>query len=619
MTAVEAQEQEATQVRASARPDWRERLHGEPSVRTALLCLIGLAVVSAAARAGMTLLVHAPTVFSDEIGYEKLAQSIGEHGRLALLNNQGLSYSPLYPVVLSPLYALGVSAPTAYTLTKVINAVLMSLAVFPIYGIARFALPRRLSLCVAGVAATAPLMLYPSFTMSENLAYPMCLLAIWAMLVAVERPSFRSDLVLVVAIAFATAARIQLVVLFPAALTAIAIAALVGRRTHETVGGALRRACSVHWLLLGVVAAGLLLAGATEATGHDALAAFGRYANVGRNSLPSFSLFLKVLARHIAAVDLAVGVVPFVAALVIAFAFVRSDRRRERIGFASVAVAVSAWFVLEVAYDAAVFDSPLGDIPRIHERFLIYLVPLFLVAPFAAYQISARTASYRVFVGSAVIATLLPLAIPFQSMVNTTIPVDTFSLTPFAHSVHGKLESIQHATIVAVWVAATLSLLYVQVRYRLRAVVTLLLIVLIGISVVARTRIVDGSDFARTLLPTHTDWVDRAHPAGKVVLVTTRPPAVHELETAYANKSISRLYYFCKPSFGAEFGEQRVTIARAGRLRGPIGDIVAPYVVGPTNLRLRGRVVARNPAGHEVLVAPVESRVAVKVANVRCR
>src|SRR5438552_196834 len=98
-----------------------------------------------------------------------LAQSLGQTGHLALFGKQGLSLSPLYSVVLAPIYALGASAPTAYEWIKIVNALLMSLSIVPIYMIARFVLPRRASLVVTGLSALAPLMYYSALVMSENL------------------------------------------------------------------------------------------------------------------------------------------------------------------------------------------------------------------------------------------------------------------------------------------------------------------------------------------------------------------------------------------------------------------------------------------------------------------
>ena len=196
-----------------------------PNVATAGV-LVGLAAMSAAVRAILVGWVHGPFVFMDELGYERMAQSFAQTGHFALFGKSGLAYSPLYPIVLSPIYALTSSMHSAYEWAKVENAVLISLSVFPVYAIARFVLPRGRSVGVAALSLIAPLMLYSGFEMSESLAYPLCLLAMWAMLHAVRRPSIANDALLLAAIVLASSARLQLVALVPAALTAVLLVAL---------------------------------------------------------------------------------------------------------------------------------------------------------------------------------------------------------------------------------------------------------------------------------------------------------------------------------------------------------------------------------------------------------
>src|SRR5262249_26210924 len=166
------------------------------TARQAVLGLVAIAAFSAVLRILIVRSMHAPTIFNDELGYAKLAESIGRTGHLALFNERGLSYSPLYPVLLAPIYALGAAAPTAYSAIKSVNAVLISLSVFPTYAIARYVLSRRLSLLVVALATAAPLMAYSSYVMSENLAYPVCLVVIWRMIEAVRRPGVRNDVLL---------------------------------------------------------------------------------------------------------------------------------------------------------------------------------------------------------------------------------------------------------------------------------------------------------------------------------------------------------------------------------------------------------------------------------------
>src|SRR5512132_363201 len=227
------------------------------SQRGVAMGLLGLVVLSTLLRIAFVVRIHAPTVFSDELVYTKLAQSIGQDGKLALFNKTGISYSPLYPAVLSPIYALGASAPVAYEWIKIVNSFLISLAIIPTYKIARFVLPRRSSFLLAAVSTLAPLMSYAAFTMSENLAYPLGLAAIWAMINAIREPRARNDAVLLGVIVVATVARVQLLVLVPAALTAALLAGVFERDVGESGVRAVVRRVKMHWLLFGSVAAAL--------------------------------------------------------------------------------------------------------------------------------------------------------------------------------------------------------------------------------------------------------------------------------------------------------------------------------------------------------------------------
>jgi Dolichyl-phosphate-mannose-protein mannosyltransferase len=582
------------------------------TARLVALYLVGIAGLSTLVRIGLVRRVQAPTVFSDELGYERLAQSLGQTGHFALFNHAGLSYSPLYSALLAPIYALGASAPTAYEWTKITNAVLMSLSIFPTYKIARFVLARRPALLVASLGAVAPLMFYTSFTMSENLAYPLCLVAIWAMLEAMRTPRVRNDGLLLASIAVVCAARVQLIVLVPAALTAALLASAFERESEESVLRTVASAVKRHGLLFGSAAAGLVIAGLSAIGGAAVYSIFGRYANVGRAGLPDAGHFFDLLLRHLAGLVFGVGIIPFAAALVAAFAFGRLRRRREHIVFASVAVSVTVWLLLEVAWVAALFDSPSGDVPRIHERFLIYVLPLFLTTLIATVGFWSFIPG-RVYVAAALITAVLPAAIPFGTVINDTVSVDSFGLELFGRIEHGELTAIPHATVYAIAFAATVSLLYAHVRSRMRTVVMVLLVPFFFAGGLARNRIEGASVNGRSRLPAHVDWVDRAMPAGGVTLVTWRRPGP-ELLTAFSNLSVKRLYYLCAPAFGPDFGEQAARISRSGRLVGTSAPIRALYIVAPAKLHISGRVVARNPKGHEVLVAPDNSRASVAPA-----
>ncbi|MDP9285546.1 MAG: hypothetical protein M3P41_11445 [Actinomycetota bacterium] len=585
-----------------------------------MFCLLGIAVLSTALRIVLVSRVHDPIVFLDELGYQKLAQSLGRSGQLALFDKGGPSYSPLYSVVLAPIYALGASARTAYDWMKIVNAFLISLSVFPIFKIARFVLPRGESLLVAGLSALAPLMLYSSFVMSENLAYPLCLVAVWAMMEAVRAAGPRRDTVLLVSIVAASLARLQLVVLLPVALTAVVLAAALGRGVDQRLSRSLALVLRQHFVLFVSTAAVVLVAGIRVLAGHGVLSLAGRYAVVGRQGLPSPWRVLELALEHLAGLSFAVGVFPFTAALVAASVFFRSGSPRKYVPFASVAVALTAWLLLETAFDAALFDHG-RDLSRIHERYLIYVVPLFLVALVAAVRLPASKASTRAYLSAAAVTTLLPVFIPFHRVINITNVVDSFGLQLLGRIVDGAYVPIPHATAVAIWISGTFALTYVLIRHRLRTVVIFVMFVFLLVSSLARTRVEAVEADVTSLVPLHRDWVDRTKPTGDVILVTGSGKALPWHETAFNNLSIARVYYLCRSMFGTEFGERAVTIDEMGRLRDQTGDVRSPYAVVPTSLHILGRVIARNVQGHQNLVATADGRVRVaagKQANTGC-
>lgn len=581
-----------------------------------IAALFGLAAISAVLHAIFAHFVQGPLVFMDELGYERMAKSFAHTGHFSLFGKGGLAYSPLYPIVLSPIYALTSSMHTAYEWAKVENAVLISLSVFPIYGIARFVLPRGRSLGVAALSLLAPLMLYSGFEMSESLAYPLCLLAIWTMLRAVRRPRVANDALLLGAIVLASAARLQLVVLGAAALTAVLLVGLAQGRLNGA-----RRAVSQHRLLFGVavVAVGGALARASMNGGNLPLA--GRYSSIGSRHAGAWRV-VELFFEHLAELDFAVGVIPFAAALLAGYALIRFGFPRQALVFASVAVGCTFWLLIEVAFDAAAFDATSShpkhrtaftDLPRIHERYLIYLVPLFLVALFATF--SLRRASFPTMphlLGAAVVAALLPALIPFGTVVNGTSAIDSFALQLFGRTRQGQVVPVTHATASILVLSAILAAIFFLALSRQLpplSAVLLTALVLLGLSVLEVGKQVTPVGRTELGLPAHRNWVDRiVGSSASVSVVGGATPQIAALrETAFWNASITRVYYTCRPAFGSDFGETQL----------PAGGVRTRYAVVPAAMRASGRVLARDSNGGLKLVAPAKG--VLRAARSGCR
>ena len=590
-----------------------DRVEGLVSARASVaLWLVALAGLSIALRILLVAEVHGPWVFTDELGYQKMAQSLGQTGHLAIFGQSGLSLSPLYSVVLAPIYALGASAPVAYEWIKIVNAILMSLSIFPVYMIARFVLPRRASLIAAGLSALAPLMYYSALAMSENLAYPLFLASVWALLVALRSPSLKHDALLLLSIAVASAARLQLVVLYPAALTAVLLVAAISRdQSSRGVHRLLSTSWRQHRLLVGSAVAALIVVG----TGR-AFAFTGIYGGVLKDGYPNPWRVVEQVFEHLGELDLAVGVIPFAGALVAAYAFVRYGARRDVGVFASVAASLTAWLLLEVGFFGDfVIRTAQGS--RMHERYLFYLVPLFVIALLAAVRLPAAKAPFGVYEVAVAVTALLPALIPFRRVINNTIVADSFALQPYGKAIGDTIVPIAHAAVGAVCIAGLLALIYLLIRNRTVGVSVLVLLAFVFMSALVRSRVVGAARGATAaVLPAQRDWVDRTQPRAGVVLVAG--PGASDLaafETAFNNLSISRIYYACTPVFGAVFGEQRIWADPAGRLRDAAGYVNAAYIVMPAAWAVRGRVVGRDQKGHLALIAPPNGRAEIPAAR----
>ena len=230
MSAVRAREAEA-----SSAPELRlvPRARRLPSAK---LALAGIYVAAVAyhwlqSRAHVT-----PAVFTDELLYSKLAQSIAS-GNGFVMRGEAVPFpAPLAILLQAPAWLIH-SLPVAYAVLKALNVAVMSAAVFPAYWLARRVARPSYALLAAGAAVAGPAMLYAPYLMSEALAYPVFLLALATMVRAIDSPSRRMEVAVVAVSLAAVLTRIQLVVLPVAYL--IAVARVRGIRRHGLSLGAL--------------------------------------------------------------------------------------------------------------------------------------------------------------------------------------------------------------------------------------------------------------------------------------------------------------------------------------------------------------------------------------------
>jgi 4-amino-4-deoxy-L-arabinose transferase-like glycosyltransferase len=527
----------------------------------------------------------APFVMVDEVIWSELARGIADAGEPLLRGEPDPGYSPVYPLLLSPVYALFESLPDAYAAVKALNALVMSLAAVPAFYLARRVASDGLALLAALLAVAVPSMAYTGTVMTENVFYPLFLLFALLLVLVLERPTGLRVVALLVLLGIAYSTRVQAVALLPASLLAPLVLAVFAR---SSVRATLSRFRWLYGLVAGVAVAALLGLLAAGRTPQDLL---GAYSPVGDREY-DVAQALRYAWWHLAELSLYVLVVPLAAAIVLV---VRARSLDERLqAFLAATVALAACLLPVVA----TFASEFSD--RIEERNLFYVAPLLCIALVAWVDRGAPRPRVLAAVSVAVAAVLV-VAIPFDRFLTTSAITDTLMLLPF-WSLQDRIgESWVTPVAGALAVGLAAAFLLVPRRYA----VALPLLVL-GLWVLAIRPIWWGTHgferFSRGALfqgirTADRDWVDRALPDGATAafLWTGRTDRLTVNQNEFFNRGVGPVYYVTDPTPGG-LPETRVRIdEKTGRVSLPDGAPVRDeYLLADSSFEPDGARVARD-------------------------
>jgi hypothetical protein len=517
----------------------------------------------------------------DEIVWSELARGIADAGEPLLRGKPDPGYSVVYPLLISPAYALFDSLPAAYAAVKTWNSVLMSLAAVPAFFLARRVVGRNYALFAALLAVALPSLAYTGTVMTENAFYPLFLAVVLVFVVALERPKPLWIVLLLVLVGLAYATRVQAVALGPAILLAPAVLAV-----FEPFG--VRELVSRYRWLYGIV-----LGAAATALVYQLAAggALGAYEPVGERSYDAGEA-LRYLWWHVAELSLYVLVIPLAATIVLVARARSLDARLQAFLAATVSVTV---FLIPVV---AVFASRFSD--RIEERNTFYVAPLLCIALLAWIERGAPRP--RILAGvAAVLSALLVVAVPFDRFLTTSAITDTLMLLPL-WSLQDRIGE-DWITLAALGIAAGLAaaFLFVPRRYAV-----LLPILVLGLWVAAIRPIWFGTHglerFSRGSLfqgirTADRDWVDAALGPGQTAafLWTGRTDRLTVNQNEFFNRSVGPVYYVTSPTPGS-LPETRVVIdPKTGRVTLQDGSPVrAEYVLSDSWFVPGGRALARD-------------------------
>jgi hypothetical protein len=418
-----------------------------------------------------------PTVFNDELLYAKLSQSIAAGHGLAIRGEHFFFPAPLAPLVQSPAWLLG-SMPDAYATAKLLNAAIMSAAVFPAYWLARQIVRPSYALFTAAAAVGTPAMVYHGYLMSEALAYPVFLCAVAVLVRAVEKPTIAVPVVCALAIA----TRVQFLVLPLAYLAAVAVCER----------GSYRR----HLLPAGLTA--LLVAALVGIPG--ALGQYGEATHIGH--APGAVAHWALTTGSLLPFSLGLAIVP-------GAIFGLALMWRKPVGV--MTITCTALFLGQAALIAA------GEAHRPLERYVFYVTPLVFLAFFAYVE---RGAPGQL---AYILATCIgAVALSFVSLPGLTGTAafffDSFTLTGFARASY--LVGLTNASLLYTLAPLALGAIALTVRRvpHLVAGVAIAISVATGAAVYTTDRLATGFS-ARMFNAAPPDWLDRSGLGASTYLV----------------------------------------------------------------------------------------------------
>jgi glycosyltransferase involved in cell wall biosynthesis len=567
--------------------------------------LAALVVFSAIFRYGLSRRVVAPWIMVDELIYSELAKSFASGGHFLIRDVHHGAYGVVYPVLIAPAWRAFGSVPDAYAAAKTIGSVLMSLTAVPVYFLARRLLSPLWSLLAAALAIAVPSMMYTGTLMTETVFYPIFVCVALALVLALERPTVTRQLVLVAVCLLAFLTRSQAVVLIPAVATAPPLLAWLDRRRVVRVVREFRVVYAI--LVVGVLGALVV----ELARGKSPLDVLGAYSATGDANYHADQV-LKWLLYHVSELDLYLGIVPFAAVLLLT-AVARTLDRPLRV-FLAATLPLSAWLLLEVA----AFASALS--PRVEERNMFYVAPLFLIALLAWIE-RGMPRPARAAAVAAILAAALPGALPYHQLIDTSAEADTLALLPLWW-VQEAIVNPNTIGVVVVVAAAALALVFLTVSPRYALVLPALVFLWFAFATERIERFDHGFPKASVgalfqgMTTSRRDWIDAAVGRGASVafLYSGRDPTLQPLplwENEFFNRSVGPVYYLRQPSMGG-LPETHVTQSADGRLLAPNdAPVRSRFVLTDTSVPLAGKVIGLDEVRGLVLRRTPDGLVAI--------
>jgi len=451
-----------------------------------------LVIASAAIRLAASRRFEPGWIAPDEAIYSLLARSLWETGSASLLGAGGY-YALVYPALIGLPLTL-VEFDTGVAIVQALQALAMSATAAVAYLWGRRALGPAWALVSAALVVAIPGLAYSGLLMTQSLLYPLTTLALWALAVALERPTLLRQGVALGAIALVVLTHVQGLALVPAVVLAIALQCACERSLDPA-----RRAGRVLGALVG---GGLLVVAAAALAGRwsDPLGAYS--AAVGGYELDAVAADV---AWHSAGVFVLVAGIPLVA---LGLMLVQCLRREERDAAAVALVTTATAWLVCLVLEIGIFASRW--VGHIAERSLLTLAPpIFLVF---GLWLSRGAPRPRIWTQAVALVVAIPaVLLPVSRYAVQEAALDAFSFIPLWRL--ASITSEPTLEVIFPLVAGALVAAAVLVPRRALAVLPILVLaVLVTLSFVSSKEIAQLSRADRVWVFDVGDprWIDAA-------------------------------------------------------------------------------------------------------------
>jgi len=565
-----------------------------------LLALAGVVVVAFALYTWLASLVDVPRVHPDEVRYLIAASSLVE-GEGLRLRGEEYGFGPLYALALAVLLWISPGVDAAYGLFKAANALFFALTAVPVYLLARRLVSRWWAVLAAALAVAIPSSISVATVMTESLAYLTAAWALYAIALALERPTLGRQVAVLVAIALAFSTRAQLGALYVSWLAALGLLWSIAPSLRPRT----RRDLLALWpnaVPLALAAAVLLGRIASGSSPSDSL---GAYWELWRGYDPL--QVAKWLVYHLADLEVYLAVIPLAVTPIVLWELLRRGRAGSERAASFVALFVSANAVGLLV--VAAFTSTPWGYDRLHDRYAFYLLPLWLLAlvVWLADGLPRPLLATAIGVGAALV---LPAILPFRQLANEA-GIDT---VPGALWVRIESEvagpgPLSGGMVLAVFVVALLAVAVLLPRRLRLAVPAIVLVVFAATAVFAWDRMIGAPEDAVFEGGLERAWIDELLPGDasvtKLYLESDACPVSartrHALFlTEFFNTTVDRAVYL-GDSVPDGLPTDRVEVAD-GRVVLPDGSpLETEFVYTQPGIELEGRLLGTGTAAGLVL------------------